>query len=207
MLALLASTSACTALAGISGKEVDPCFDGCDGGLDASVDMRAPPADVLAPDVAEGGGAGDAGACACPAGTQPVNGICASTVNPAPQCASPLQLPDCPLKLALKVCDTDPAFGYEAACSGGVATSRPTVFLKLATSSTKYRTVIVGAYNAARPNVLCDQGGSPCISRDAGSTGTSTFTSPALPSGDMVAIGKVDGPGCSEIRVDVDLAQ
>lgn len=208
-LALLASTSACTALAGISGKEVDPCFDGCDGGVDTGADVTAPPPDGPLPQTGEGGG-GDAGACPCPTGTQSINGICAVTANPAPnvQCASPLQLPDCPLKLALRVCDSDPAFSYDPACSGAGATSRPTAFLKLGTSPTgKFRTIIVGAFNVARPNVVCDQAGSPCIARDAGATGTSTFTSPGLPNGDVVAIGKMDGTGCSEIRVDVELAQ
>lgn len=207
--AVLLSTGACAAIAGVSSKEVDPCFDGCgDGGVpkDGSSSDGPSPADNFVPDSPVNV---DSGPCDCPKGTHLISGVCASDL-PATNlvCASPLQLPDCPVKLALRVCDADPTFTYEPQCTGGVDAGRPSSFFRLGKSpTTKWKLTIVGSQNVARPTVACDFGGSPCGARDGGSlTGTTTFTSPSLPDNDSVVVGKADAPGCQDITITVEVA-
>ncbi len=208
VLVVLASSAACTAIAGIGSKEIDQCFDGCDGSVatDGGSASDAPAADTSVPSDA---GGGDSGACACPTGTHAINGVCVSDL-PATnlECMSPLQLPDCALKLSLRVCDGDPGFDYAVNCTSGPNTGpRPSSFVRLGKSpTTKWKLVITGAHNVARPNAACDRGDSPCGTRDGGSaSGTTTFTSPALPDDDSVVFGKPDVAGCQDISVDVQI--
>lgn len=196
-LAVVAATSACAAIAGVSGKEVDPCFDGCgDASADTTIptDTSVPPAD----------GGTDAGPCDCPTGTRLINGTCVVD-QPAPNlsCDKPLVLPDCALRLALRLCDTDPPFPYASACG---ASARPSAFYNVGRSPTgsgKWRMTITNAYSVARPVAACDRGDAPCAARDAGATGIGTFTNPGLVDFDRVVVGKEDGPGCSDITVEL----
>jgi hypothetical protein len=84
---------------------------------------------------------------------------------------------------------------------------RPSSFIRLGKSpTTKWKLVITGAHNVARPNAACDRGDSPCGTRDGGSaSGTTTFTSPALPDNDNLVFGKPDLAGCQDISVDVEI--
>lgn len=206
VLAVLASTAACTAIAGIGSKEIDPCFDGCDGsGATEAGTTDAPAGDTSVPSDA----GVDSGACECPTGTHAINGVCVSDL-PATnlECMKPLLLPDCALKLSLRVCDADPPFAYAATCTSGTNTGpRPSTFIRLGKSPTgKFKLIITGAHNVARPNAACDRGDPPCGTRDGGTTtGTTTFTSPGLPDNDNVVFGKPDVAGCQDISVDVQI--
>jgi hypothetical protein len=201
MAAVLASTAACTAIAGIGDKQVDPCFDGCG---DAATDSTSPQPDgfVPGPDARA-----DAGACKCPTGTHDVSGSCVSDL-PATnlECSKPLMLPDCPIKLVLRLCEGDPLFNYSLQCAGGGTTTRASSFFTLGKSpTTKWQLFISGAHTVARPSIGCDQADTPCAARDAGATGTGTFTSPGLPDNDRVLVGKPDAPGCQDVTIDVQV--
>lgn len=203
--AVLVPTGACTAVAGIGSFEVDPCFDGCDGGAlaDAAGDETSARPD--APPDAPLDSPVEAGPCDCPTGTQPINGACAvmGASPPSVNCATPVELPNCAMKLVLHVCDTDPPFTIaESTCIGDGGATRPTGFLRLGSAAGgTWNVVINAAYSASRPNVTCSQGSGPCR---ADGTASSRFTTPNLPNGDVLAIGKrSEVSPCQDILIEV----
>jgi hypothetical protein len=212
--AMLVPAAACTAVAGVGGFEVDPCFDGCDGGSaggEGGSETSVPPDGSLDSPVGPDADAAtdspvEAAACACPSGTQPINGACAVTAAGAPSvhCTTPLQLPDnCAIKAVLHVCDGDPAFTSAGTmCVADASATRPSGFVRLGTTASgKWNVKIVAAYSASRPNGICTQGGAPCL---AGGTASSNFTTTTTPNNDVIAIGKRDDvSGCQDIEIDV----
>lgn len=202
-LVALPAAAACTGIAGISGYEVDPCFDGCEAGPDGT----APPPEAGAdapdgsPSPTEGGAdAGvDAPPCSCPAGTTDMNGSCV-VPRPLPNssCNSPLQVPaGCRITFIVNICDTDPTFDYEPVCQGDAGIqARPSAFFQLGVSPTgKTKGTFRGVYNVARPNALCTSGGQTCA---GGGTITSNFTNNGMPDRDRVVVGKLEGAGCQD---------
>lgn len=206
VLVVLLATAACTAIAGIADKEIDPCFDGCDASAEPDSDAPDAPAEETSTPTDSGT---DAGACPCPTGTHDVNSVCVSDL-PATnvECMKPLQLPDCPVKLSLRVCDEDPAFEYEATCTSGSNTGpRPSTFIRLGKSPTGVsKLTVVGSHNIAVPNAACDRGDPPCIAMDGGSaTKTNTFTASSVPDNVDFVFGKPDRVGCQDISVEVEV--
>ena len=213
---VLVPAAACTAVAGIGGFEVDPCFDGCDGGEggggegggETSVPPDGSSDSPLGPDADAGTDSPvEAAACACPSDTQPINGACVVTEAGAPSvhCTTPLQLPDnCAIKAVVHVCDSDPPFTSAGTmCVADASATRPTGFVRLGTTASgKWSVKIVAAYSASRPtSVACTQGGPPCL---AGGTASSNFTTTNSPNNDVIAIGKRDDVvGCQDIEIDV----
>lgn len=212
--AVLVPASACTAVAGIGGFEVDPCFDGCDGGggsgeggMDAPGNETTTNPDAT-PD-ANPDGANEAGACDCPSGTHPVNGACVVTVvadasPPSVNCTTPLQLPDgCTMKAILHVCNGDPPFTVsQSSCIGDGGATRATGFLRLGNADAgTWKVTIKAAYSASRPNGSCTSGTAPCL---ADGTSVSNFTTTNSPNGDEIAVGKRDDlTPCQDIEIDV----
>jgi hypothetical protein len=224
---MLLSMTACVAIAGASDKSVDPCFDGCgDAGgspssngdivLEEGEPSTPPPqtssSSGAVPTPETDGGTTpepdvDGGSCPCPQGTQRDGDVCRTTASPsALQCNAPMQLPDCAVKLSLALCDTATPFFFEEACakaSGGA--SRPSLFLRFGNSPTgRWRAVIKGPFNVAKPNASCAQGGQPCI---GGATEATTITIPNGIDGNTFAYGKRDGAGCDTVTVDLSFAQ
>lgn len=214
------STTACVAIAGVSDKAVDPCFDGCgDAGNSPSSNDEVileegdppPPSSSSgsSPTTPEDDGGStpetkdDGGACPCPQGTQRDGDTCKMISSPSSlQCTAPMQLPNCELKLSLSLCDTDTSFFYEAECakeSGGA--SRPSIFLKLGASPTKrWRMVSKGPFVIAKVNDPCNRGESPCL---GGGQASSTFTFRNAPDGLVLAYGKRGGGGCDPVTVEM----
>lgn len=207
----LASLASCASIAGIGGFEVDPCFDGCEGGTPDATGDGGPldaPSDSVTPDgTTPDGTTPDAATCACPDGTTSMNGACVATgKDPSPYstCAAALKLPDdCNIKVIITVCDSDPALPFTGACAGdaGLA-SRPSLFVQLGGSSTgKVRASFTGSYNVARPSGSCSSGDAPCAAGNP--TGVTTFTINSLPAKDLVVFGKrTSGSPCDEITID-----
>ena len=207
----MAATSviaACTGIAGISGYEVDPCFDGCDAapetGADAPVDTGS---ETSAPPDGGSDASIDAPPCACPAGTTEIGGVCAVT-RPLPNsdCNSAIQVPSgCKITLVVNICDGDQTFDYEPPCQGdaGIA-SRPSAFFQLGKSPTgKTKGVFKGPYVVARPNLLCNSGAQTCA---GGGTATSNFTNVGMPDDDRVVVGKRSDPGCQDTTLTFEPA-
>lgn len=211
--ALLAPIAACTAVAGIGGFEVDPCFDGCDGGGEGGggeggSETSVPPDGSLdSPVGSDADASTDSPACACPSGTQTINGACVVTDAGAPSvhCLTPLQLPDnCAIKAVLHVCDGDPTFTSAGSmCVADASATRPTGFVRLGTTASgKWSVKIVAAYSVSRPMPSCSQGGPPCL---AGGTASSNFTTTGTSmNNEVIAVGKRDDvTGCQDIEIDV----
>ena len=206
--AVLVPTASCTAVAGIGSFEVDPCFDGCDGGgnfPDAPGNETTVRPDGAAEATTDSSVVTDGGPCDCPAGTEPINGACVVTAAspPSVHCTTPLQLPNCAMKAVVHVCNTDPPFTISATtCIGDGGATRPTGFVRLGTApGGTWKVTVSAAYSSSRPNGSCTAGDTPCR---ADGTASSNFTIGNLPNGDVIAVGKRDDVApCQDITVTV----
>jgi hypothetical protein len=205
--------------------QVDPCFDGCDAATEGAV-LDAPVAEGGAvdapvvtdskppPDTATGDGAcvqipADGAACLCPCGTTLINGTCVETPAVAPDtlpsahCQTPMQMPDCEIKVTLHVCDTDPTFPVaEPKClSEAGANSRATGFIRLGTApGGSWKFSIIAPFSVSTASGTCTSGGWPCVTDGIETTVTSNG---GAPNGTVVAIGKRDVIGCQDIDISL----
>lgn len=194
VLGVIASgAAACATIAGADSKEVDVCFEGCDGGpgpATTSDAERDPPLDD--------------GGCNCPAGMQRINGVCVMTASPVThlQCNAPLQLPSCEISLELDLCDTAPKFHFDPACSGvSGGEERPAVFIRLGKSRTgRFETRARGPYIQSVTSASCDRGVAPCANNANPNT---IFRSGDAPSNVTFAFGKRNGDGCDRLQISV----
>jgi hypothetical protein len=213
---VLVSLAACTSVLGVGSFEVDPCFDGCDGGTEGG-GQDAPVANdgKPPPDTATGDGAcvqmpADGAACLCPCGTTLLNGSCVETPAVAPatlpsaRCQTPMQMPDCALKLTLHVCDTDPTFTVaEPKClSEAGANTRATGFIRLGNApGGTWKFNIIAPFSVSTASGTCTTGGWPCVTDGIETTVTSNA---AAPNGTVVAISKRDVIGCQDIDITLN---
>jgi hypothetical protein len=209
--AVLVSLAACTSVLGVGSFQVDPCFDGCDGGTEGGQDAPVGP-DTQPPLDAGGDGAcvqtpADGAACLCPCGTQLINGSCvempavAPATLPSAHCQTPLQMPDCAIKVTLHVCDTDPTFEVvEPACiSEAGANKRPTGFVRLGNApGGTWKFNIIAPFSVSTATGTCTTGQAPCVTDGIQTTVTSNS---AAPNGTVVAISKRAVIGCQDIDI------
>lgn len=206
---IASAAAACTTIAGVDSKEIDVCFDGCDGGVPATSSSSGG-SGTPGPGGPNGSDAGapgplDDGGCNCPAGMQRMNGVCVMSSSPMtyPRCDAPLQLPSCEIAIELDLCDTVPRFRFDPGCSGvSGGQERPALFVRLGKSPTgRFETRTRGPYIQAVTSAACDRGVAPC-GRNANPN--TVFRSSDAPNNTTFAFGKRDGAGCDKLQMTVE---